>query len=100
MNKPNGEPLGAEELVTLAPFSLNERGRLEATFRFASFVEAFAFMSASALVAEKLDHHPDWRNVYRTVEVELWTHDRGAVTGLDAALAREMTRLARAFGAE
>ncbi|WP_419841986.1 4a-hydroxytetrahydrobiopterin dehydratase [Candidatus Poriferisodalis sp.] len=63
---------------------------LRRTFRFASFVEAFSFMTAAALAAEKMDHHPNWSNVYSTVEVALSTHDRGGVTELDAALARAM----------
>ena len=67
---------------------------LKRTFRFANFVEAFGFMAAAALVAEKMDHHPNWSNVYSSVEVSLNTHDRGGVTELDAALARAMDRLA------
>lgn len=69
---------------------------LRRTFRFASFVEAFGFMASAALVAEKMDHHPNWSNVYSTVEVALNTHDRGGVTELDAALARAMDALAGA----
>lgn len=67
---------------------------LRRTFRFENFVEAFGFMAAAALVAEKMDHHPNWSNVYSTVEVALNTHDRGGVTELDAALARAMNGLA------
>lgn len=67
---------------------------LRRTFRFGNFVEAFGFMAAAALVAEKMDHHPNWSNVYSTVEVALNTHDRGGVTELDAALARAMDGLA------
>lgn len=67
---------------------------LRRTFRFGNFVEAFGFMAAAALVAEKMDHHPDWSNVYNTVEVALNTHDRGGVTELDSALARAMNGLA------
>ena len=67
---------------------------LARTFRFANFVEAFGFMASAALVAEKMDHHPNWSNVYNSVEVSLNTHDRGGVTELDAALARAMDGLA------
>lgn len=67
---------------------------LERTFRFRSFVEAFSFMAGAALHAERLDHHPEWRNVYGTVEVRLTTHDAGGVTGLDVELARAMDALA------
>ena len=71
---------------------------LRRTFRFENFVEAFGFMAAAALVAEKMDHHPNWSNVYSTVEVALNTHDRGGVTELDAELARAMDGLAGAAG--
>src|SRR6188474_2949735 len=55
---------------------------------FADFSDAFAFMTAMALVSHALDHHPDWRNVYRRVEVTLWTHDAGGLTELDLQWAR------------
>lgn len=64
------------------------------TFEFRNFSEAFAFMTRVALAAEKMDHHPDWSNVYKTVVVTLSTHDRGGVTELDIDLARKMNRLA------
>ena len=54
----------------------------ERTFEFRNFSEAFAFMTRSALAAEKMNHHPDWSNVYKTVRVALSTHDRGGVTEL------------------
>ena len=65
-------------------------GKLCKTFRFDDFVAAFGWMTRIALVAEKLDHHPDWKNVYRTVEIALWTHDAGGVTELDFRLAQAM----------
>lgn len=64
------------------------------TFVFRNFSEAFAFMTRSALAAEKLDHHPDWSNVYKTVEVKLATHDAGGLTALDFELARRMSKYA------
>ena len=67
---------------------------LQATFVFENFIEAFGWMSRVALVAEKMDHHPDWKNVYRTVEVNLNTHDAGGVTALDVELARVMSEFA------
>ena len=67
---------------------------LTRTYTFGDFSEAFGFMCRAALVAEKLDHHPDWRNVWRTVDVRLTTHDTGGVTERDVRLAREMDRLA------
>ncbi|MEX2526633.1 MAG: 4a-hydroxytetrahydrobiopterin dehydratase [Gemmatimonadota bacterium] len=57
-------------------------------FQFSDFIEAFQFMTRGALLAEKLNHHPDWRNVYNRVEVTLSTHDQGGVTELDLKLAR------------
>ena len=68
------------------------------TFTFKDFNEAFGFMTRAALVAEKMDHHPEWRNVYRTVEVVLSTHDAGGVTALDVELARSMNAIARQLG--
>jgi 4a-hydroxytetrahydrobiopterin dehydratase len=68
-------------------------GRLHKGFRFADFVGAFGFMTRAALVAERMDHHPDWRNVYNRVEVDLSTHDAGGLTALDFELARRMEDL-------
>jgi 4a-hydroxytetrahydrobiopterin dehydratase len=70
------------------------------TFTFNDFSEAFGFMSRTALVAEKHDHHPEWRNVYKTVEVVLATHDAGGVTRLDIQLAMAMNAIARQLGVE
>lgn len=60
------------------------------SFRFKSFNAAFAFMTRAALAAEKMDHHPDWTNVYNRVDVRLSTHNAGGVTQLDIKLARMM----------
>jgi 4a-hydroxytetrahydrobiopterin dehydratase len=65
-------------------------------FDFGNFSEAFAFMTRAALAAEKLGHHPDWSNVYKTVNVTLSTHDAGGLTELDLDLARCMNRFAGA----
>jgi len=65
------------------------------TFVFKDFNEAFGFMTRAALVAEKMDHHPEWRNVYKTVEVVLSTHDAGGVTKLDITLATAMNAIAK-----
>jgi 4a-hydroxytetrahydrobiopterin dehydratase len=64
------------------------------TFTFKDFNEAFGFMARVALVAEKNDHHPEWRNVYKTVEVMLSTHDAGGVTNNDIELAKAMNAIA------
>ncbi|WP_299454831.1 4a-hydroxytetrahydrobiopterin dehydratase [uncultured Microscilla sp.] len=65
-----------------------EDNKLKRTFEFKNFVEAFGFMSSVALIAEKMDHHPNWSNVYNKVEIELTTHDAGnTVTDKDKKLA-------------
>ena len=69
------------------------RDAITRTFVFKDFNEAFGFMARSALVAEKLDHHPEWSNVYNRVEVTLSTHDAGGVTERDVKLAQAMNRL-------
>ena len=73
------------------------RDAIGKTFVFKDFNEAFGFMARVALVAEKKDHHPEWRNVYKTVDVVLATHDAGGVTVLDIALAKVMDQIARQF---
>ena len=74
------------------------REAIARTFTFKDFGEAFGFMARAALVAEKNDHHPEWRNVYKTVEVVLATHDAGGVTRLDIELAKAMNGIARQLG--
>ena len=69
-------------------------GKLEKTFRFASFVQAFGFMSSVALVAEAMNHHPDWTNVYNRVTIALNTHDVGGISALDFTLAKRIEELA------
>ena len=68
-------------------------GKLHRDFKFRSFVEAFGFMTSAAIEAEKMNHHPEWFNVYNRVEVVLTTHDVGGVSALDAKLARKMDSL-------
>ncbi len=70
------------------------RDAINKKFVFADFNEAFGFMARVALVAEKLDHHPEWSNVYKTVEVTLSTHDAGGLTELDVKLAETMDKFA------
>jgi 4a-hydroxytetrahydrobiopterin dehydratase len=70
-----------------------DKPAIEKSFRFKNFVEAFGFMSKVALLAEKLDHHPEWSNVYRTVDITLITHDSGGVTALDVTLAKQIEGL-------
>ena len=75
------------------------REAISRRFVFSDFTAAFAFMTQVALVAEKMDHHPEWSNVYRTVDITLTTHDAGGLTELDVALARSIDRIAAAHGA-
>ena len=77
---------------------MSGREALVKTFTFKDFNEAFGFMSRVALVAEKRDHHPEWKNVYKTVEVVLATHDAGGVTKLDIDLAKAMNAIAGQLG--
>ena len=74
------------------------REAITRTFTFKDFNEAFGFMTRAALVAEKNDHHPEWMNVYKTVEVVLATHDADGVTRLDIDLARAMNAIAKQLG--
>ena len=72
------------------------RDAISKKFTFKNFSEAFGFMSRVALVAEKMDHHPEWSNVYKTVDVTLSTHDAGGLTELDVKLAEAMDKIAGA----
>ncbi|WP_335947770.1 4a-hydroxytetrahydrobiopterin dehydratase [Salipiger bermudensis] len=69
------------------------RDAIHKTFEFADFTEAFSWMTRAALWAEKWDHHPEWSNVYKTVEVTLSTHDVDGLSSLDAKLARKLDTL-------
>jgi 4a-hydroxytetrahydrobiopterin dehydratase len=84
-----------EELAKLKGWSLgDEAASISKTFKFASFIEAFGFMAEAALAAEKLNHHPEWFNVYSRVDVKLNTHDAGGLTELDFKLAAAMEKAA------
>lgn len=73
---------------------------LERTFRFPDFATAFGFMAAAAVVAERMNHHPEWSNVYNRVTVRLTTHDAGGLSAYDFDLAARMSDLAGGFGSE
>jgi len=62
-------------------------------FKFKTFVDAFSFMTAVAIEAEKMDHHPDWSNVYNRVVIKLNTHDASGITSMDLRLAQTIDRL-------
>ena len=71
-----------------------ENNLLKKTFKFKNFSDAFAFMTRVAMIAEKMNHHPDWRNIYNTVEISICTHDAGdIVTEKDRKLANKIDSL-------
>jgi len=84
----------ATQLATLPNWTI-EGGKLHREYEFADFVAAFGFMTSAALVAQRMDHHPEWFNVWNRVRVDLMTHDAKGITSLDAQLARSMEELAR-----
>lgn len=85
----------AAALAQLAGWRLVEgRDAIEKSFRFADFSAAWGFMSRVALAAERLNHHPEWSNVYNRVTIVLSTHDAGGLTELDVALARQIEQAA------
>jgi len=89
------QPLQPSDLGQLTAWTVAADGRsIARTLEFSDFNEAFAFMARVALRAEQLDHHPDWRNVWRRVEIQLSTHDTGGLTRLDFELAQFIDRIA------
>jgi 4a-hydroxytetrahydrobiopterin dehydratase len=89
-------PLSADQLQQL-PTALPHwpliNGKLQRELRFANFVEAFAFMTKVALIAEAMGHHPEWSNVWNRVTIALTTHDTGGLSDLDLELARRIDGL-------
>jgi len=83
----------SEALASLPGWTVHD-GKLHREYRFADFVQAFGFMTMAALGIEKMDHHPEWRNVYNRVAVDLTTHDAGGVTAKDVELARLLDQCA------
>lgn len=87
----------AAALTELGGWSLDDdRDAISRQFVFKDFIQAFSFMSQSALIAEKLNHHPEWSNVYKTVNVTLTTHDCSGLSELDIKLAKAMDKIADA----
>ena len=84
-----------DNLAALEGWTLNDGATsIAKTFKFRNFVEAFGFMTESALTAEKFNHHPEWFNVYSHVDVTLSTHDAGGLTDFDFRLAKAMDKAA------
>lgn len=81
-----------ERLASLEGWSLAD-GKLKRQFKFANFARAFGFMASAAIEADKLNHHPEWSNVYNKVRVELVTHSAGGITDLDFTLAKKLDSL-------
>lgn len=71
------------------------RDAIKKTFEFKNFIDAFGFMTRTAIWAEKWNHHPEWSNIYKTVEVTLTTHDASGLSALDVKLAQKMDHLAQ-----
>ena len=90
---------GAERAKALSSLSgwseLSGRDAIAKSFKFKTFSEAFGFMARAVLAAEKMDHHPEWTNVYNKVDVVLSTHSAGGVTELDVKLAQKMDAIAK-----
>ncbi len=90
----------AEALALLPAWTAVEgKDAVFRAFRFRDFTDAFRFMTRAAMMADKLDHHPEWFNVYNRVDVLLTTHDADGVTALDVELARYMDEVAAGIGA-
>ncbi|MFY9300021.1 MAG: 4a-hydroxytetrahydrobiopterin dehydratase [Candidatus Nitrosotenuis sp.] len=81
-----------QELKNLPGWSL-QNGKLHKEYVFKDFTHAFGFMTKAALYAEKMDHHPEWFNVYNKLQVDLMTHDAGGITTNDIALAKTFESL-------
>jgi 4a-hydroxytetrahydrobiopterin dehydratase len=91
----------AERTTLITPLLANGwamvegRDAIQKTFVFRNFIDAFGFMTQTAIWAEKLNHHPEWSNVYKTVDVTLTTHDCDGISALDAKLGAKMDALAK-----
>lgn len=84
-----------ERLASIEGWSILD-GKLHRELRFADFAQAFGFMASAALIAEAMNHHPEWSNVYNRVTIDLTTHDAGGITELDFELARRIDAVAGA----
>jgi len=84
-----------KQLPTTLPGWSVQNGKLHREFKFRDFVGAWSFMSGVALIAESLNHHPDWSNVYNRVVIDLMTHDLGGLSTLDVEFAKKVGTLAQ-----
>lgn len=87
------DPSEIAEFLSANPlWKLNPSRKLEANLNFNDFIEAFGFMQKVALLAEKMNHHPEWFNVYNRLKIELWTHDAGGLTEKDLEMAANIQK--------
>lgn len=87
-------PAEIESALEQLPGWVLSEGKLHREYAFADFTHAFGFMAAAATVIEKMNHHPEWFNVYSKVRIDLTTHDAGGISAKDFELARELDKLA------
>jgi len=89
--------LSTKEVNELLPVKLKnwsfDGTYLSRNYKFSNFISAFSFMTAVAIVAEKMDHHPDWNNVYNSVTIKLNSHDAKGITGLDFELGESIEKI-------
>jgi len=89
--------LSTKEVNELLPVKLKnwsfDGTYLSRNYKFSNFISAFSFMTAVAIVAEKMDHHPDWNNIYNSVTIKLNSHDAKGITGLDFELGESIEKI-------
>ncbi|WP_269615012.1 4a-hydroxytetrahydrobiopterin dehydratase [Prochlorococcus marinus] len=82
-----------DSFIEKNPSWIIDNKTIKKEFKFENFIEAFGFMSKVALLSEKIDHHPDWKNTYNKVKISLTTHDKGGITNNDIKLAESIDKL-------
>ena len=82
-----------DSFIEKNPSWIIDNKSIKKEFKFENFIEAFGFMSKVALLSEKIDHHPDWQNIYNKVKINLTTHDKGGITTNDIKLAEAIDKL-------
>ena len=82
-----------DSFIEKNPSWIIDNKTIKKEFKFENFIEAFGFMSKVALLSEKIDHHPDWQNIYNKVKINLTTHDKGGITNNDIKLAEAIDKL-------
>ena len=82
-----------DSFIEKNPSWIIDNKMIKKEFKFENFIEAFGFMSKVALLSEKIDHHPDWQNIYNKVKINLTTHDKGGITTNDIKLAEAIDKL-------